>query len=210
MLIAGAGSSHDFPRFFLRQDTATLKAAGGIDTAATPNMLEALALLPQADVLVFSGNHPQFGSPRFQAALQQFADAGKGLVILHAGVWRNFPTQTGFNQRFVGGGAKGHGHGTFKVTVRKPDHPVMKGVPAEFDITDESYHTTLEADAPVEVLAENAPGQGTEIAYPGVWTVADPKARIVCISLGHSEPAHSNAAYQTLLVNAVKWVGARR
>lgn len=209
VLLAGAGGSHDFPRFFLKQDAATLKAAGGIDTAATPNVDEALMLMPEADVLVFSGNHPQFGSVRFQTALNQFADAGKGIVVLHAGVWRNFPPHTGFNKRFVGGGAKGHGHGTFKVTVKKPDHPVMKGVPAEFDITDESYRTALDAGVPVEVLAENAPDIGTTTVYPSVWTVGDPKARIVGIALGHAEPAHSNPAFQTLLINAVKWVSSR-
>ena len=37
----------------------------------------------------------------------------------------------------------------------------------------------------------------------------DAKTRIVCISLGHAEPAHSNPAYQTLLTNAVIWVSVR-
>ena len=209
ILLVGAGSSHDFPRFFLGADAEVLRAAGGMDTAATPNLDEALALLPQADVLVFSGNHAQFGGATFQAALNKFADDGKGLVLLHAGVWRNWRTETGFNQRFVGGGAKGHGHGEFEVTVKQPGHALMKGVPAMFKITDESYHVELDKDAPVEILAENAPDKVTKRPHPSVWVVKDPKTRIVCISLGHAVEAHGNPAFKTLLVNSVRWVGAR-
>ncbi len=207
VLLVGAGSSHDFPRFFLGTDAEILRAAGGIETAATPNLDEALALLPQADVLVLSGNHRQFGTPQFQEALNQFADAGKGVVVLHASTWRNWSPATEFNRRFVGGGAKSHGHGEFIVTVKPSQHPLLRGVPATFKITDENYHAELDAGAAVEVLAENAPDQG--VAHPSVWIVKDPKARIACITLGHAAEAHENPVFKTILTNAVKWVGSR-
>ena len=85
--IVGSGSSHDFPKFFLGTDSVTLKAAGGIDTAATPNLEEALKLMEQADVLVFSGNHGPYGTDEFQVALNDFADKGKGFVLVHAATW---------------------------------------------------------------------------------------------------------------------------
>jgi type 1 glutamine amidotransferase len=205
VLLVGAGSSHHFPRYFLGLDADVLRAAGGIETAATPNLQEALTLLPQADVLVLSANHRQFATNTFHAALNQFADAGKGVVVLHAGVWSNWPAATGFNHRFVGGGTRSHGYGEFVVTVKQSDHPVLRGVPASFTIVDENYHVKLAADVSVEVLAENAPDKGS--AHPSVWIVKDLKARIVCISLGHADEAHRNPAFQTLLVNAVKWAG---
>ena len=158
-------------------------------------------------MLVLSANHPQFGTPQFQEALNKFADAGKGVVVLHAGTWRNWPPDTGFNRRFVGGGAKSHGHGEFAVTVKPSQHPLLRGVAATFKITDENYHAELDAGAAVEVLAENAPDNG--VAHPSVWIVKDPKARIACITLGHAAEAHENPAFKTLLTNAVKWVGAR-
>ncbi len=207
VLLAGAGSSHDFPRFFLGADAETLRAAGGIDTAATPNVDEALALLPQADVLVLSANHASFGTPRFQQALNAFADAGKGIVVLHASVWRNWAPASGFNKRFVGGGTKSHGGGEFTVTVKNPGHPLLRGVPATFQIKDENYHIEIDDASAVEVLAENAPDKGS--AHPSVWVVKDAKARIACISLGHAAEAHGNPAFKTLLTNAVKWAGGR-
>ena len=207
VLLVGAGSSHDFPRFFLRADADMLRAAGGIDTAATPNLEEALALLPQADVLVLSANHASFGTPQFQQALNKFADAGKGVVVLHAGTWRNWAPASRFNQRFVGGGTTSHGSGEFAVTVKQPAHPLLRGVPATFQIKDENYHAEIDNVAAVEVLAENAPDKGA--AHPSVWIVKDSKARIACITLGHAAEAHGNPAFKTLLTNAVNWTGGR-
>lgn len=208
VLLVGAGGSHDFPRFFLGADSVILKESGGIDTAATPNLAESMALLPQADVLVFSANHGQFGKPEFQQKLNEFADAGKGIVVLHAGVWHNWPPATNFNKRFVGGGAKSHGKGEFEVKLKPVEHPVTRGIAASFRIIDESYHVILEPGAAVEVLAE-IPAEKGRPAYPAVWTVKDPKTRIACISLGHAEEAHSNSAYKSLLVNAVRWVAGK-
>jgi type 1 glutamine amidotransferase len=208
VLLTGAGGAHDFPRFFLRKDSETLRGLGGIDTAATPNADEARALLPLADVVVFSANHPSFSRTNFMQALHAFADAGKGLVILHAGTWRNYAPHTGFNQRFVGGGAKGHGSGDITVNITSPNHPVTKDVPRSFLIRDESYHAILDAETPTEILAENSPDNKTNKVYPSVWTVTDPKCRVVNISLGHAEPAHSHPAYQQLLGNAVRWAAS--
>ncbi len=209
VLLAGAGSSHDFPKYFLKQDAEILKAAGGMDIAATPNLEEALALLPQADVVVFSGNDKQYAAPAFQQALNAFADAGKGLVILHAATWYNFPEATGYNKRFVGGGTRGHGKGEFSTFVRKADHPVMKGVSPEFRIIDESYHMIYQEGAAVETLAENAPDNVTKVPHPSVWVMKDPKARILCITLGHADEAHGNPDFRKILVNGVRWVAGR-
>lgn len=206
VLLAGAGTSHDFPKYFLGTDKETLNGTGSIDAIGTPNLDESLSLLPQADVLVFSGNHPQYGQPEFQKALHAFADQGKGLVILHAATWKH--PWPGYNTRFVGGETPGHGKGEFVVTLRDKVHPVMKGMPATFSITDESYHTTFFPAATVDLIAENAPDK-TGISYPSVWVVRDPKTRIVCITLGHAAEAHDNPAFKTLLANSVNWVAGR-
>ena len=206
VLLAGAGTSHDFPRFFLGTDAQTLKANGNIDVAATPNSAEAIALLPQADVLVFSGNHDQYGKPEFQKALHAFADAGKGIVLLHAATWSH-PWE-GYNDRFVGGRTPSHGKGEFEVKITDAGHPVTEEVPAAFNITDENYRVRIPEKSKVHICAENAP-DGHPEPNPSVWLVKDPKTRIACITLGHDADAHDNPAFKTLLVNAVKWVGKR-
>jgi len=205
VLLAGSGSSHDFPRFFLGTDAQTLKTSGNMDIAATPNLDEALNLLPQADVLVFSGNHDQWGKPGFQKLLNEFADSGKGLVFVHAATWTH-PAWENYNRRFIAGATNSHGKGGFTVTVQDAAHPVMKDVPATFQITDESYHSEFLDQAKVQVLAENTHEGKT---HASVWVTGDPKTKIVNITLGHDDAAHDNAAYKTILINSVNWVAGR-
>lgn len=209
VLLAGGGSSHDFKRFFLGADAATLRAAGGIDVVATDQADQAAALLPEADVLVLSANAPEYGRDPFQKSLRAFADAGKGIVPLHAGVWHNWPRETGFNRTFVGGGARGHGAGIVTTRLGAQAHPVLAGLPPTFAFWDESYHVELDADAQVTVLATNDPDTKTRKPHPSVWIVAHPKARVVCLSHGHDERAHDHPAYRRLLTNAVNWAGGR-
>lgn len=206
VLLVGSGTSHDFPKFFLGTDAVTLKAAGGMDVAATPNLGEALALIQQADVLVFSGNHSQYGKQEFQKALHQFADEGKGIVLLHAATWSH--PWNGYNERFVAGRTPSHGRGEFEVTVKDANHDVTRSVPESFKITDENYRPQLESAERVHICAENAP-DGSDKPNPSVWVVKDPKTRIVCITLGHDDKAHDHPAFKTLLVNAVKWVSSK-
>ncbi len=211
VLVTGAGSSHHFPKFFLGTDAKLMKEAG-YDVAATPNGEEALALLAQADLLVFSGNHKQYSSPEFQKALTDFADAGKGIVILHAGVWYNWGNVPAYNDRFIAGGSRGHGHGDFKFTTTKPDHPVMKGVPGSFIINDESYNVELTRPEGVEVLGtipRQTPKPGASDILPSVWIVRDAKTRIVCMALGHDEKSHDHPAYKQLLLNSLTWVSQK-
>jgi len=205
VLLAGSGSAHDFPRFFLGTDAQTLKATGSMDIAATPNLNEALNLLPQADVLVFSGNHDQWGKPEFQSLLNDFADSGKGLVFVHAAIWTH-PAWENYNRHFIAGATSSHGKGEFTVTVKNATHPVMKGVPPSFQIADESYRHEFLEQAKVQVLAENTHEGKT---HASVWITEDPKTKIVNITLGHDDAAHENTAFKTILINSVNWVAGR-
>jgi type 1 glutamine amidotransferase len=109
-----------------------------------------------------------------------------------------------YNKRFVAGSSPSHGWGDFEVDVNKPSHEVMNGVPGKFTIRDESYRHEFIEGADVTVLATN--GKGAD-EHPSVWTVNDPKTHIVVITLGHDEHAHGNEHFQSILTNAVKWVG---
>ncbi len=204
-LLVGGGSSHYFEIYFHLADSATLNAAGGILTAYTSNADEAITQLANADALVFSANHASFGTSKFQNALNAFADAGHGIIVVHAAAWYNWQDAPAYNPRFVGGGARSHGRGEFTVYNRKPSHPVMHGIPAEFNIVDEQYRVKFDPGADVEVLAETSPEAETKQAYPSVWVVKDPKAKIVDIALGHADEAHGNPAYKAILVNALRW-----
>jgi putative membrane-bound dehydrogenase-like protein len=213
VLIIGGGSSHDFGRFFGGTDSATL-AAAGFSVNYTEDRDQAASEIGKTDVAVISVNRQFFDTPAYRKALFDFAADGKGLVMLHPGTWYGFPQWPELNASIVGGGARGHDRiARFSVNALKPDHPIMKGVPASFEVEDELYYLNAEADkispgtSPIEVLAETSPSVRFKQPHPAVWITRHPTARIVGITLGHDERVHDLQAFKTLLANAVKWAG---
>jgi uncharacterized protein len=207
VLLIGGGSSHDFTRFFNLADVATLKATGKFSVNYTESPLDFVDHVKTVDVLVLSVNTPAFTTPAARRALFGHVAAGKGVVLLHAGVWYNYADWPEYNRELAGGGSRGHDRlGEYEVKATNPAHPIMKGVPATFRITDELYYFTPDAGGtPIEILATATSTQrpGT---YPQVFVVKHPKARIAGLTLGHDARAHDLPEFKTLLVNCIEWV----
>jgi putative membrane-bound dehydrogenase-like protein len=207
VLIVGGGSSHDFVKFFGGTDKATLTpVTGWVDF--TQNLNGIPAILDRVDVLLMSANQPI--SSATKKALMDYANRGGAIIAHHPGTWyawRNFPE---WNKEIIGGGTKGHDAlGPFTAKVTNAEHPITKGVPAEFEITDELYNYNPDpAATPIEVLA-TATSRKSGKVFPQVFIVKHPKARIVGFTLGHDERAHNLEAYQTLLKNAVQWAAGK-
>jgi uncharacterized protein len=205
-LIVGGGSSHDFQRWFNQADSATLADKGLAQVTYTEKVDSILPGLSAMDVLYLSNNQPMTSSA-LRKAVFDFADSGRGLLLVHPALWYNWKDWPEYNRVLVGGGARSHDkYGEFEVTVTDSSHPIMSGVPNKFKITDELYRVELESQGtPIQVLAT-----GYEVAtgktYPVIWITKHPKARIVAITLGHDGKAHEHPAYKTILQNSLKWV----
>jgi type 1 glutamine amidotransferase len=202
--ILGGGSSHDFPQWFQRADSAILVGAGArVGYAGEPAGM--LPVLSGADVLYQTANQP-LNDPALRQAIMAHVQAGKGLIVGHAGAWYNWRDWPEYNRQLVGGGARGHQrYGDFEVNVVRPDHPVMQGVPATFGIRDELYRVIPDtAGAKIEVLA-TAREAATGTVYPIIYTVQHPRARIIVNTLGHDGEAHNHPAYRQILQNSLRW-----
>jgi putative heme-binding domain-containing protein len=207
VLLIGGGSSHDFQRFFNLADVALLKATGKFSVNYTESPLDFVDHVKTVDVLVLSVNTPAFTTPDARKALFDHVAAGKGVVLLHAGVWYNYRDWPDYNRELAGGGSRGHDKlGEYEVKATNPAHPIMKGVPASFRITDELYYYTPDpAGTPIEVLA-TATSTAKPGTYPQVFVVKHPKTRIAGLTLGHDARAHDLPEFKTLLVNCIEWV----
>jgi len=215
VLLIGGGSSHKFAEFFGATDTATLRAAG-FSVNYTEDRDQAAAELAGADVAVISVNRKFFDTPAYRRALFAFAAAGKGIVMLHPGTWYGYAEWPELNARIVGGGARGHDKlGIYTVNAVQPAHPILKNVPATFEVFDELYYLNAEPDkipagtAAIDVLAQSSPSIKYKAPHPVVWITAHPKARIVGLTLGHDQRVHDLAPFKTLLANAVQWASGK-
>ena len=203
VLILGGGSSHDFAASFGKTDAETLRAAGDM-VEYTESFVGLRARLKEVDTVVQASNQAM-PDAEARRALMEFVARGGGLVVVHAGTWYNWPDWPEYNRTLVGGGTREHDRlGRFAVMVAAPDHAVMRGVPAHFEVEDELYHQEMTAVGSAEVLA-TAHSELTGKTYPSVWVLPGQKGKIVCITLGHDERVHTLPAYRTLLRNAVGW-----
>jgi type 1 glutamine amidotransferase len=139
-----------------------------------------------------------------------FANSGKGLLLVHPALWYNWANWPEYNRQLCGGGSRGHDrYAEFEVTVTEPDHPLMRDMPAKFTISDELYWFEPDpSGTPIKVLA-TAHSPSKNKTFPMVFIVEHPKARIVGITLGHDGKAHEHPAYRRLLQNAARWVAEK-
>ena len=209
VLLAGGGNSHDFAQWFDKADQKTLGDSGKVVSLWTDQPDLAAQQLVHADVLLLSANDATYQqNPAFREALESFANRGGGLVLLHPAVWHNWALWPKYNATFVGGGARGHdAYGEFNLSLLKPAHPVVQGLPATFAIKDELYRVELDASANAEILAQTSPAKDGK-SYPSIWITPHPHCRIVCIAPGHDAAAHENGNFRRLLLNAIDWAGA--
>jgi type 1 glutamine amidotransferase len=98
------------------------------------------------------------------------------------------------------------------VNVEDAGHAVMKGVPASFSIEKEEWYTYNRSPRPnVHVIAsvdESTYAPDTPIKmgdHPVVWTNLKVPSRNLYIFMGHSPDLFDNAAYATLVRNAIFW-----
>ena len=209
VLMVGGGSSHDFDRWYKQEDSQTLQRDGLATVEYTDDPTNILSKMAGIDVLYLANNQP-ISDPATRKAIFDFVDAGKGLVLAHPAIWYNWKDWPEYNQKLVGGGSRGHNkYGPFDVTVTNQSHPIMKGVPATFNLNDELYYFKPDpAGTPVEVLATAKATTAPDV-FPSLFTVKYPKGRVVGIALGHDAASHTLEAYQTILRNSIEWAAGR-
>ncbi len=203
--VMGGGSSHDFLKFFGIADGEILNANGTNQVNYTESSLELEKMLPAADLLVISNN--KAFDPSTRDLIFSKVSEGMPMLIYHPSIWYNWPDWPEYNKQLVGGGSRSHEKlQEFEVRVTKPNHPLMRGVPPSFRITDELYRFEKDPQGnDIEVLAV---GRGLESGdeFPVVWIVKHPSASIICNTLGHDQDAHGLPEYQAILRNSLNWL----
>ena len=172
-------------------------------------------------------------------ALEKYVSGGGGLAVMHAANnafegwpaynemiglgWRNARfgdritvDDAGKVVRTPRGEGPGAGHGArhaYTVVVRKPDHPITRGLPTEWThAVDELYHGQRGPAKDMDVLAtaysDKAKG-GTGTNEPMLWTVPFGKGRVVTNVMGHAQGEDLGAIacpdFLALIVRSAEW-----
>jgi type 1 glutamine amidotransferase len=145
--------------------------------------------------------------------LQDFVEAGKGLVVLHHAIasFQNWPW---WWKEVVGGRYLLAAEGDAPASTYLHDvdlqvrvvgkSPVTKGLPP-VKIIDETYKLMWRAPGVQVLLETEHPTSDTGLAWISPYT----KSRVIYIQLGHGREAHENAWYRQLVRNAILWSAGR-
>lgn len=170
-------------------------------------------------------NYPPYAwKPAAVEAFQRYIEEGRGgwIGFHHAtllGEFDGYPMWPWFSN-FMGGIRFTKYIPTFasgKVNVEASSHPVMKGIPASFEIKDEEWYTYDKSPRPnVHVLAtvdESTYTPDTNIKmggdHPVIWSNEHMKARNVYIFMGHHPDLFDNPAFTTIFHNAILWASQK-
>ncbi|MHC4880097.1 MAG: PVC-type heme-binding CxxCH protein, partial [Planctomycetota bacterium] len=200
------------------------------------------------DVVVDNYNGPEWLLP-VKADLVEFISNGGGMVVIHGANnafsnWDDFNRMIGIGWRKIHQGVAltvddatgmtiaepvgegiNSGHGSkhpFVVKIRATDHPIMRGLPAEWlHGRDELYHSMRGPAEGVHILATafSDPDQrGTGKHEPVLWATDFGRGRVVTNSMGHVWPSaggpdgrHSLhcVGFQTLVVRSCEWAAGQ-
>jgi type 1 glutamine amidotransferase len=225
LIITGDHQGHDWRKTtpFLKE--LLTKAGMKVDVTETPAKDVTAANLAKYDVLLLNYKDTRNGPPQTRWSDENkkaFAEAvagGKGLLVYHyasSAFTSGSELDKQFEQVIAGGWRKQGNHGkrhVFTVTNRNPDHPIMRGMPAEFrHSNDELYQNSLlPPDSVVLATAysdHSLDPKNSGKHEPVLWVATYEKGRVCENALGHDVPAMQDLGFQTLLIRGVEWVAA--
>ena len=200
--------------------------------------------LASADVVILNYNGDEWPTPLRETYLDHVRTGG-GTVLVHAAnnAFRNWdgfneliglgwrpalvgrapkvdPTTGGLvfpaNSELPNDGNSSHGSKhVFQVTVRAPDHPIMRGLPPIWmHARDELYHNMRGPARNLTVLSSaysDPDERGSGMHEPLTWEVAFGKGRAIVTSMGHLWPGDTShdalhcVGFQTILARACEY-----
>ncbi len=226
-LILTGQNGHDWRAVtpLLRQ---TLEAAGRFEVRVNEEFRgggpETLAPYDLVVVNYYDSRKPDLHwGERAERALTEFVDSGKGLVIYHFSLaafsgWKEWEEMSGGNWR------PNNGHHSpphdFQLTVRVPDHPIMRGMPEKFPQTHDELYANLKWQqdrSRYQVLATawddhvlypgkaRQPTPGAGLDHPMLWVTERGKGRIFVTALGHDAGAVQTPAFVATFSRGAEW-----
>jgi type 1 glutamine amidotransferase len=171
-----------------------------------PAFLESPALAAyDAIVLHFMNWETPDPGPKARENLRKFVANGKGIVLVHfaCGAFQEWPEFRNLAGRVWDPNLRGHDpHGTFRVDVASPKHPIMQGMES-FETVDELY-TCLAGDRDIDLLA-TATSKVDGKDYPMAFAFSYGRGRVFHSPLGHDAKAFESPMVGELFRRGCAW-----
>lgn len=216
-LILSGGVAHDFPA--LSDRLAGLLAQVGVTAEIRTDVEAAVDDLAPYDLLVvnmlrwrmlggrYGAERGRWGLALGEPARQRIEEwvrGGGGLLAMHASSicfddWPGWTSLVG--ARWDWEISRHPPVGRVRVTVYPDRHPLVAGLPAQFDTDDEVYGFLDLAEDVVPLLTAEHSGA----VHPLLWARTVGAGRVVHTTLGHHLPSYRAAPVQRIVRRAALW-----
>jgi type 1 glutamine amidotransferase len=187
--------------------------------------------------VVLSNYNGEAWPAEVNTAFEEFVKGGGGVYVVHAANnafsgwteydlmiglgWRGskygarlYYDETGKLQRSEAGDGPGAGHGAqheYKITLRDPEHPIVKGLPPVWmHAADELYHGQRGPAKNLLILAsayDDKSKGGTGVHEPMLWVIPYGEGKVVTNVMGHENgKAVQCVGFVTIMLRACEWL----
>src|SRR5262245_15923625 len=190
-----------------RSGLAPLEQAGfAFDWIEQPSEWSAERMAEYSVVILTKANNisaadkSPWATAEIAAGFQAYVRAGNGLLVIHSGSagYRELPLLRGL----VGGTFVSHPPQCPVTVEPRAGHPLTAGS-VTFTLVDEHYMMELD-DARADIFLTTTSEHG---AQSGGWTRAEGAGRVCVLTPGHNLEVWQHPAYQTVILNALRWCG---
>jgi type 1 glutamine amidotransferase len=188
-----------------------------VDASDDPAVFTDENLKRYAGLVFANSNNEAFQNDEQRAAFKRFIEAGGGFVGIHSasGSERSWP----YYWAVLGGKFAVHPKmQTFTVNVAEPGFAAVKGLPAQFEWTDECYfldhlssdiHPLLTSDrtklADLESVSAKADVASFENPLPLAWYHEFDGGREFYVALGHNKEEYANPILYGIIERGILW-----
>ena len=213
LLITG-GCCHNYPFQASQLTTAlarhlraewTIVNEGGNGTQAMIPFYDHSDWAKPYDVIIHNECFADTKDPAYLRRITAVHHAGKPAVVIHCAMNTYRATDVDDWREFLGVTSRRHDHQSrYPVKTVAPDHPIMKGVPADWVTPKDELYV-------IEKLWPNARTLATSVseldgkAYPVAWVNQYGQARVFGTTYGHSDETFSDPVYLGMVRRGILW-----
>ncbi|MCE7795994.1 ThuA domain-containing protein [Sphingobium sufflavum] len=177
--------------------------------------------LRRFDAVIWNNNSGDVLTVSQRKAVRDFVERGGGFVAIHGAGGDSSYFWDWYAHDVLGAQFKGHPMAPqfqdARVVVEAPTHPVAKGLPAEWTMTDEWYsfsdNPRTSGATVLLTLDEKSYKPGTALTmgdHPLAWTKCAGKGRIFYSAIGHRAESYAQPQHLALLESAITWAADKR
>ena len=213
-LLVTGGCCHDYP---FQSKALTLSSAakadiewtvvnkGGRGTKAQIELYDDPEWAKDYDVVVHNECFANTKDPDYIRKIVNGHRNGTPAVVIHCAMHTYRAAEIDDWRRFLGVTSRRHEHqARYPVKTEKADHPIMKGVPADW-ITPKDELYIIEKTWPNTTVLATSKSEKNQKTHPVFWVNEFEGSRVFGTTYGHTNDTFSDPVFLDLLTRGILW-----